>query len=653
MNNSVDTEIQDTIDAVGTSLDKASFSLTGATSVDESQTTDYTITIDATLQAGEDASVDIVLTNDDTTATDITAINDAVIAAVATYNNSGQPGSVAWNGTTLTFTSDGTGPMGNLTVQIEAINDGFLEGPEDYTLAITNPTSTTGAEICVDAAMSSVTTTIQPDATAAVWSIGVDNAGDEGATVQYTVSLSESLGAGQSATIDIGVNDNDTNSSDYADFVAATNAAVAGYAGPGTLTFDGTTLTFTASADGDSMTDLVIDLMLTDDAIAEGTETFTVDLANPSGPSGISVTVDTMADSVTTTINDTMNVGGAADEVIWSITGPTTGPEGTTVQYTLGLNGPLGAGESVSVFIDLNDIDTNGSDYASFAAAVTAAAAMDPNVTFDPMTGQLTYTAPTDGATLAALPIDLGLNTDTVVEGDEDFDIVLSGASSSTGVAVGIDPMMEMVTTTITDTTAPIEWRIVGPAFEDEGGAAQYLILFDGSLGAGETATVQVDLNDLTTNANDYADLLAVLTAAVASNPDVSFDPMTGEITYTSPADGATVAPIVVDLGITDDVLIEGPEQFEIILSNPGSTTGASIEVSATMGSVTTTINDTIGLGGAADGPAEWSITGDTSVNEGVTASYLVSLSGAFGENESVSVDLNLTDVDTLSLIHI
>ena len=646
---SVDTEIQDTIDAVGTALDKASFSLTGATSVGESQTTDYTITIDATLQAGEDASIDIVLTNGDTTAGDITALDGAVAAAVAAYNSSAQPGSVAWDGTTLTFTSDGTGPMGDLIVQIEATADGFLEGPEDYTLSITNPASTTGAAVCVDAAMSSVTTTIQPDVTAAVWSIGVDNAGDEGATVQYTVSLSEAFGAGESATVDIGLNDVDTNSSDYASFVAAVNAAVAGYAGPGTLTFDGTTLTYTAVADGDLMTDLVIDLMLTDDAIAEGPETFTVDLDNPSGPTGINVAVDAMADSVTTTINDTMGVAGAADEVVWSITGPTVGPEGTTVQYTLGLSGALGAGESVSVFVNLNDIDTNSSDYGSFSAAVTAAAATDPNVTFDVVTGELTYTAPADGAMLTPLLIDLGLNTDTIVEGDEDFEIALTGASSLTGVAVSIDSASQLVTTTITDTTAPLEWRINGPAFEDEGGTAQYLILLDGSLEAGETASVEINLNDLTTNSSDYANILTAVSAAVASDPNVSFDPTTGVLTYTAPADGATLAPIIVDLGISDDILIEGSEQFEIVLSNPGSTTGAAVQVSSTADSVTTTINDTQGLGGVADGPAEWSIIGDTSVNEGATAGYRIILSGAFGENESVSVDLGLSDVDTTS----
>ena len=648
LNNSVDTDIQDTIDAVGTALDKASFSIAGAASVGESSTTDYTVTIDATLQAAELAAVDIALTNVDTTAGDVTAINAAVNAAVATYNASGQPGSVMWDGTTLTFTSDGTGPMGDLIIQIEAIADGFLEGPEDYSLSLVNASSSTGAEICVDPALASVITTIDLDATAAIFSIGVDNADDEGATVQYTVALSEPLGAGDSAAVDLGLTDVDTNSSDYGNFVAAVNAAVAAYAGPGALTFDGTTLTFTAAADGDAMTDLVIDLMLTDDAFAEGTETFTVDLSNAAGPTGVNVAVDPIADSVTTTINDTMGIAGAPDEVVFSITGPATGPEGTSVEYVLELSGALGGGESVSVNVGLNDIDTNSADYASFAAAVSAAAATDPTVSFNAATGALTYTAPADGATMSPLLINLGLSTDSIVEGDEDFEIDLSVPTSSTGVAVSIDPALDDVVTTISDQTAPLEWAITGPVSADEGGPAQYIITLDGALGVGETATVQVALADLTTNPNDYADLNLAIAAAIAGNPNLAFDSATGTLTFTAAADGSVMPPIAIDLGIIDDAFVEGTEQFSISLSNAGSTTGASTNISATDDSVTTEINDSDGFGMGPD-QAAWTITGDTNVTETGpgTAQYEVALAGQFGANEVAVVNLSLNDVDT------
>ena len=508
--NAVDTFIQDTIDAAGTSLDKASFSIAGAASVSESGTTDYTITIDATLQSGEDAAVDIVLTNVDTTAGDITALTRQSTRRWQPITPAASRALSLWDGTTLTFTSDGTGPMGDLVVQIQATADGFLEGPEDYSLSLINPSSSTGAEICVDAAMDSVTTTIVPDVTAAVFSIGVDNAGDEGATVQYTVSLSESLGAGDSAAVDLGLTDVDTNSSDYGDFVAAVNAAVAAYAGPGTVTFDGTTLTFTATADGDAMADLVIDLMLTDDSFAEGTETFTVDLSNAAGPTGVNVAVDALADSVTTTINDTMGIAGAPDEVVFSITGPATGPEGSSVQYVLELSGALGGGESVSVNLNLNDIDTNSADYASFTAAVSAAAATDPNVSFDAATGVLTYTAPADGATMAPLAINLGLNTDANVEGDEDFQIALSSAASTTGAAVSIDPTLDDVVTTITDHdgSAGMGDHRTGNSRRRRSGsihdyARRCFRCWRNGIGSG------FSLADLTTNPNDYDDLNA------------------------------------------------------------------------------------------------------------------------------------------------
>ncbi len=646
-NNSVDTEIQDTVDAAGTALDKALWSITGATSVDEANTTDYTVTIDAVLQSGETALVDLTLANIDTTAGDITALNTAVNAAVATYNASGQPGSVTWNGTTLTFTSDGTGPMGDLVIQITATSDGFLEAAEDYSLTLTNPTSTTGACLGLDP-NSSVTTTINPSTTVAQWSIGVDNQNDEGGAVQYTVSLSETFGAGESATVDIGLNDIDTNSTDYANFVGQVSAAVAGYTGPGTLTFDGTTLTFTANADGDGMTDLVILLGLNNDAIVEGVETFTVDLTNPTGPTGVAVSIAPAQDSVTTTINDTQNVGGAPDVATWSIIGPTSGNEGTTVTYRVGLNGAIGVGESISVDLNLNDLTTNSSDYASIVAAITAAAAADPDVTFNAATGTLTYTAPTDGASLTPLTINLGLSTDALSEGNEDFQLELTNPASSSGAAVVINPTLSDVVTTIIDQTAATQWSITGPAFEDEGGSAAYVVELSGSFGAGETATVAIGLTDISTNGTDLGSLNGAINAAIAGNPNLSFNPATGELTYTAPADGATMPALTVVLPVLNDALVEGTEQYTIALSSPSSTTGAAVAVSATDNSVTTTINDTQNVGGAADS-AQWSITGSTTVDEGANATYTVALGGAFGAGESVSVDVGLTNVDTNS----
>ena len=643
----VATDIQDTIDAVGTSLDKANWSISGAASVSESLATSYTITMDAALQAGENALIEISLTHIDTTPGDVGDLNAAVTAAVAVYNASGQPGSLAWDGSSLTFTSDGSGPMGDLVVSIQANDDGFLESAEDYTISLANPTSTTGGCIGIDV-NDSVTTTIDPAATAAEWSIGIDNVGDEGGFVQYTVSLSEAFGAGESASVDLSVNDIDTTASDYASLATAINAAVAAYSGPGTLAFVGNTLTFTAGADGESMTDLVVDLMLNDDSIVEGSESFTVDLTNPVGPTGVNVVVSAN-DSVTTVINDTQGVGGAADTALWSIVGPAAENEGSVAQYTVSLNAALGDGEDASVVLNLNGLATTGADYASIVAAITAAAAANPDVSFVSSTNTLTYVSPSDGAMMTPLVIDLAINADAVIEGPEDFQLQLAASASSTGAAVGIDPLADDVITTIIDQTAPAIWNISGTLSEDEGATAQYVITLAGTFGANETATVQVDFTDLSTNASDYAALTAALTSAANANPDVTFNAASGELTYTAPADGSSMSPLLVNLDINDDNLIEGPEQYTIEITNPGSTSGAEVDVSSVNDSVTTTINDTQGPGGQPDGPAEWSIVGSASVIEGVNALYTIALDGEFGAGEVISVDLSLTNGDTNS----
>ena len=82
----------------------------------------------------------------------------------------------------------------------------------------------------------------------------------------------------------------------------------------------------------------------------------------------------------------------------------------------------------------------------------------------------------------------------------------------------------------------------------------------------------------------------------------------------------------------------------------PGSTTGANVTGT---GSVTTTINDTVDPNGPNTPPnfdtATWAITGDTSVNEGATASYTVSLGGVLQTGETATITLALADLSTTS----
>jgi len=117
----------------------------------------YQLNLGGVLQAGEVVSIDLKLSDVDTIATDYANFNNAVIAAVANYAG---PGSLTWNGTTLTFTSDGTGAMAPLSISLGTVNDGFAEGAEDFLISLCNANSLTGAATGIDAMADDVVTTI-------------------------------------------------------------------------------------------------------------------------------------------------------------------------------------------------------------------------------------------------------------------------------------------------------------------------------------------------------------------------------------------------------------------------------------------------------------------------------------------------------------
>ena len=89
----------------------------------------------------------------------------------------------------------------------------------------------------------------------------------------------------------------------------------------------------------------------------------------------------------------------------------------------------------------------------------------------------------------------------------------------------------------------------------------------------------------------------------------MSFDPVTGIIEYTSPADGSSMADIVIGLALIDDGLLEGSEDFTLSLSNAASSTDAGVELDETSASLTTTIIDAQGPGGVSETPGQWSVT--------------------------------------------
>ena len=112
-------------------------------------------------------------------------------------------------------------------------------------------------------------------------------------------------------------------------------------------------------------------------------------------------------------------------------------------------------------------------------------------------------------------------------------------------------------------------WSLSGDTSVTEGGAASYTVQLAGTLQAGETATVHLALTDISTTSADYANFSAAVTTAIGGRTDLSFDAGTGTLTYTGT--GSPMTNLVINLGAINDSLVEGSEQYKVVLSNPGT----------------------------------------------------------------------------------
>ena len=390
-----------------------------------------------------------------------------------------------------------------VVIDLGIVNDAFVEGPEQFNIALLSPSSSSGAATTVSIANNNVTTEINDtlgagqDPDFARWALTGDTTVDENGTAEYTLALSGQFGAGEDALINLSLANLDTTSADYQNFAAAVNTAVAAYAGDGTVTFDGTTVTFTATDDGDSLTDLTFELAAVDDVLVEGDEDFRVSISNARSTTGGEIITGTTA--VTTTIIDN-------DIAEWTITGDTSVAEGFDAKYVVNLAGTLQAGETASIELSIGDINTTSADYANFVTAVNDAITnyTGPGaLAFDGMT--LTVTS--DGNPMGDLCIELTAVDDVFVEGSENFTVSIANPASTTGSDIATGGTTT-VTTTITDNDVAT-WSITGDAVVGEGDDAKYTVSLAGTLQAGETATIELHIGNVTAIAPDFANFVS------------------------------------------------------------------------------------------------------------------------------------------------
>ena len=470
--------------------------------------------------------------------------------------------------------SGGTGNPLTQEIRIPVTQDDLIEGNETFAVTLSAPLGNPfPAGVVLGTATAQAT--IAPSDQNPTLNLSIEgpaNDVSEGQLAQFTVTLSGSPEMPVVVNYDATAETGDT---------ATVEGALAD------ITTNSGMLRFVAGASGDDLTQTVR-ILVTDDALLEGDETFTVTLSEDTAdnpfPTGVSLA--STATSAQATI-------AASDPVLISITGPdapVTEGDDAIITITLSASPSEAVGFIVSASMRPGDtataiLDFSGGGIAFFAANATGAALSQEFV--------------------------IGTVDDSEVEGDETFTAhgTLSSPAFPAGVAM-LNPAASSVRVTIADndqtTNPPITIAIAPPDTPvTEGDNANFRVTLSGS----PDAEVTVDVisaavgNDTATADDDFATAPVTLTfAAGASGAD---------LTQT-----AAVA-------VQDDALPEDVETFTATLTeNAASPLPASATLNPTALSARATIaaSDVVTVG--VSGPS-------TEVDEGNDAVFSVTLSGS------------------------
>lgn len=594
------------------------FAIEGATTIAEGDSGSYTISLTGpAIQAGSSVSVTVVQTGTAADADFTQAVFTALGTAAAAAN-------IGFDAGTGVLTFDETSDT-SFSFDLSAVDMDGTEGNEELVLTLDSPSA--GA---LAAGMEAVTTEITEPVPPLMWSIDGDTGVMEGQDAAYTVSFTGGpLGPGQSASIELDLVfpmlpnaaelpdfDFATTFGDHITAIAAGATGVSYDPGTGVLTLDDT-------AGGSFAFTLPVEL----DVFPDNGEVYELVLSNPSDGG----TIAAGGDVQTTIITEDFLAN-----VEWFIDSPQNFFEGQTATFTVGFDGvtQIPAGQTVSIRLDDNlaippggagEASTDDIDPAGFLALVDAAAMAATGVSFDVGTQRLTFD---ETATSFSLQVDIPTVSDAIAEVAEAFNIFIDTPQvdgSADGTIAG-DPF----TTIIINEPQPVVWVIgADDGTVAEGGTEAVTV---GYTGGPLMAPATIDLALLLGSASD-ADLTDGATAleqaladAVAANPGSMISVSGTTLTF----DPAGASGLTFDIGAVADALLEPAEDLSITISGPSEGT-----VSPTADTADIEITD-------VPPQVDWTLTGDTTVSEGGTASYTlgytgVTLSGA--QTVSITVE--------------
>ena len=419
------------------------------------------------------------------------------------------------------------------TVKVQLINDTLQEGAEAFSLALSG---LVGATALNPVGTAVVGADDEPVVSKASISIDDVTVGEQDGFADFVIRLD----APTSAPLTVNYSTAPSTATNYSDFIPVSGA----------LTF----------APGETVK--TVRVQLVDDAVAEGTELFEMNLSSPSANATIARA------SATATIIDNDAPSGTPQV---SINNLTVDEADGTANFVITLDRP-----STGV-VSMNYATQDG-------ARITGAAAALAGSDYVAASGTLNFAA---GET--AKTVKVQLINDTLQEGAEAFSLALSGLVGATALnpvgtaVVGADdePVVSKASISIDDVT-------VG----EQDGFADFVIRLD----APTSAPLTVNYSTAPSTATNYSD----------------FIPVSGALTF---APGETVKTVSVQ--VVDDPDTEATEVFKMNLSSPSanatiaraSATATIIDNDAPSGTPQVSINNlTVD---EADGTANFVITLD------------------------------------------
>jgi hypothetical protein len=291
--------------------------------------------------------------------------------------------------------------------------------------------------------------------------------------------------------------------------------------------------------------------------------------------------------------------------------------EGGTASYGIALSGSgLARGSSVAFSLQLSNGSAQvSSDLAALAASALQAAAgiVLRNVTVDATSGWIRAVASASrdfnpAATIATLSLPAAVDLQT--EPAETFSVTLADFVAE-----------QSVTTTITN-VLPVTIGLTGPASVTEGQTASYSVNLDG-VGLAPDHSVTFSLESADGSARAGLDFAALVTTSLQKADGITFSGIStaadGSVMVTATNTSGGTLPVGAELlslqlPITTDATVEGSETFSVTL--------ASNTAVVSQGLVTTTISDLVPVPSIG-------LIGETSVVEGQSTAYAVSLTGS------------------------